>query len=101
MQRLNDQVAVVTGAGRGIGRGIASVLASEGARVVLCDIDADEADQTATELRVHGLDVLAVTTDVTDRSSVVAMAERVYAEHARIDIVAANAGIYPMADLAD
>jgi 3-oxoacyl-[acyl-carrier protein] reductase len=101
MQRLNDQVAVVTGAARGIGRGIASVLAAEGARVVLCDIDAEPAEQTATELRVQGLDVVALTTDVTDRASVVAMAERVYAEHGRIDIVAANAGIYPVAELAD
>jgi 3-oxoacyl-[acyl-carrier protein] reductase len=99
MQRLNDQVAVVTGAARGIGRGIASVLASEGARVVLCDIDAEQADQTATEFRVQGLDVVALTTDVTDRSSVTAVAERVYAEHGRIDIVAANAGIYPMTEL--
>jgi 3-oxoacyl-[acyl-carrier protein] reductase len=91
----------VTGAARGIGRGIASVLAAEGARVVLCDIDAQLAEQTATELRVQGLDVVALTTDVTARSSVVAMAERVYAEHRRIDIVAANAGIYPVAELVD
>lgn len=101
MQRLNDQVAVVTGAARGIGRGIAAVLAGEGARVVLCDTNAEQAEQTATEFRVQGLEAVAVTTDVTDRSSVVAMAERVYADHGRIDIVAANAGIYPMTELGD
>jgi 3-oxoacyl-[acyl-carrier protein] reductase len=100
MQRLTEQVAVVTGAARGIGRGIASVLAAEGARVVLCDVNAQPAEQTATELRVQGLDVVALTTDVTDRSSVEAMAERVLAEHGRIDIVAANAGIYPNTELA-
>jgi len=69
--------------------------------VALCDLDADLAAETATELRVQGLDVFALTMDVTDRSSVVAMAERVVAHHGRIDIVAANAGIYPVAELAD
>ena len=101
MQRLTDQVAVVTGAAQGIGRGIASVLAVEGARVVICDLDADLAEATATDLRAQGLDVLAVATDVTERASVDAMAAQVVAEHGRIDIVAANAGIYPTAALAE
>jgi 3-oxoacyl-[acyl-carrier protein] reductase len=100
MQRLTDQVAVVTGAARGIGRGIASVLGAEGARVVLCDVDGEFAESTAAILREQGLDALAVATDVTDRSSVEAMAARVVAEHGRIDVLAANAGIYPSADLA-
>jgi 3-oxoacyl-[acyl-carrier protein] reductase len=100
MQRLTDQVAVVTGAARGIGRGIASILAEEGARVVLCDLDAELAESTATSLREQGLDAIAVTADVTDRTSVEAMASRVIAEHRRIDILAANAGIYPPAELA-
>lgn len=101
MQRLTDQVAIVTGAAQGIGRGIASVLAAEGARVVICDLDADLAEATATELRAQGLDVLAVATDVTDRASVDAMAARVVADYSRIDILAANAGIYPTAALAE
>jgi len=100
MQRLTDQVAVVTGAARGIGLGIASVLAAEGARVVICDLDAELADTSTTRLREQGLDVLAVATDVTDRASVDAMAALVVSEHGRIDILAANAGIYPVADLA-
>ena len=57
MQRLTDQVAVVTGAAQGIGRGIASVLGAEGARVVLCDLDAELAESTATSLREDGIDV--------------------------------------------
>ena len=100
MQRLTDQVAVVTGAASGIGRGIASVLAAEGARVVICDLDAELGESTATSLQAQELDVLAVATDVTDRASVDAMAARIVAEHGWIDIVAANAGIYPVADLA-
>ena len=100
MQRLTDQVAVVTGAAQGIGRGIASVLAQEGARVVLCDLDAELAESTATSLRAEGVDAFALATDVTDRTSVESMASRVVAEHGRIDILAANAGIYPPAELA-
>jgi 3-oxoacyl-[acyl-carrier protein] reductase len=95
MQALTDQVAVVTGAARGIGRGIASVLADEGASVVIVDVDRELAATTATELGG-----LAIAADVTDRPSVEAMATRVVDELGRIDIVAANAGIYPFADLA-
>ena len=90
----------MTGAAQGIGRGIAAVLAVEGARVVICDLDADLAESTATDLRAQGQDVLAVATDVTDRASVDAMAARTVAEYGRIDILAANAGIYPSTDLA-
>jgi 3-oxoacyl-[acyl-carrier protein] reductase len=100
MQRLTDQVAVVTGAARGIGRGIATVLAAEGAHVVICDRDAELAESTATALRRQGLDVLSVVTDVTDRASVAAMAAQVVSDRRRIDILAANAGIYPTADVA-
>ena len=90
----------MTGAAQGIGRGIASVLGAEGARVVLCDLDAELAESTATSLREDGIDALAIATDVTNRASVAAMASRVVAEHGRIDILAANAGIYPPAELA-
>jgi 3-oxoacyl-[acyl-carrier protein] reductase len=100
MQRLTNQVAIVTGAARGIGFGIASVLGAEGAHVVICDLDADLAESAAAKIRAHGVEVLAVTTDVSDRASVDAMAALVVAKHGRIDIVAANAGIYPTADLA-
>jgi 3-oxoacyl-[acyl-carrier protein] reductase len=95
MQALTDQVAVVTGAARGIGRGIASVLAAEGASVAIVDVDGELAATTAAELGG-----LAIAADVTDPPAVAAMASRVIEELGRIDIVAANAGIYPFADLA-
>jgi 3-oxoacyl-[acyl-carrier protein] reductase len=94
MKDLTDQVAVVTGAARGIGRGIASVLAAEGARVVIVDVDEELARETAEELGG-----LAVPADVTERASVDVMASRITDELGRIDIVAANAGIYPFAEL--
>jgi 3-oxoacyl-[acyl-carrier protein] reductase len=94
MQALTDQVAVVTGGARGIGRGIGSVLAAEGATVVVVDVEAALGETAAGELGG-----LAVSADVTERSSVEAMAARVVAEFGRIDIVCANAGAYPFADL--
>jgi 3-oxoacyl-[acyl-carrier protein] reductase len=94
VQALTDQVAVVTGGARGIGRGIASVLAAEGARVVIVDVEAELGERAAADLGG-----LAVAADVTDVASVEAMAARVVGELGRIDIVCANAGAYPFADL--
>ena len=67
--------------------------------MVICDLDAELAESTTAAFRAEGLDALAVATDVTDRASVDAMAALVVATHGRIDILAANAGIYPTADL--
>jgi 3-oxoacyl-[acyl-carrier protein] reductase len=94
MQSLTDQVAVVTGAARGIGRGIASVLAAEGAHVVVVDVDAELGATIAAELGG-----IAVAADVTDGASLESMAARVVEDLGRIDILAANAGIYPYAEL--
>jgi 3-oxoacyl-[acyl-carrier protein] reductase len=94
MQDLTGQVAVVTGGARGIGQGIGSVLAAEGARVVVVDVDAELGQAVAAELGG-----LAVSADVTERASVEAMAAHVVDELGRIDIVCANAGAYPFASL--
>jgi 3-oxoacyl-[acyl-carrier protein] reductase len=90
MKTLEDRVAVVTGAATGIGVGIASVLAAEGARVAIVDRDADAAARAASEL-----DAIALTADVASREQLDAVARDVLARWGRIDILAANAGIFP------
>jgi NAD(P)-dependent dehydrogenase (short-subunit alcohol dehydrogenase family) len=86
--RLKDKVAIITGAGRGIGASIAEAYAREGSRVVIAERDEVTGPQTAERLGVS-----FVRTDVTDQASVDALAEAVLAEHGRIDILVNNAGI--------
>jgi 3-oxoacyl-[acyl-carrier protein] reductase len=100
MQRLDGRVAVVTGAASGVGLGIAEVLAQEGARVVVVDLAPAPGERAAAALRSSGYDALAVAADVVDRAAVDAMAATVLEHYGRIDIVAANAGIYPAVAIA-
>jgi 3-oxoacyl-[acyl-carrier protein] reductase len=95
LQRLDGQVAVVTGGARGIGFGIASVLRSEGAELVIADVDEAMAEEAAVNLGANEGHALAVKVDVTLRTEVENMAAAAMARWGRIDILAANAGIYP------
>jgi 3-oxoacyl-[acyl-carrier protein] reductase len=85
---LDGRVAVVTGAASGVGLGIASVLAAEGARVAILDRDGEAAADAAAEL---GGDAIGLAADVTRREDLDAAVRSLD----RIDILAANAGIYP------
>lgn len=91
--KVKDQVAIITGSGRGIGRAIAEVLLGEGARVVISDINAEVTKQTADELNKGGAQVIGVPCNVTDKESVEKMVTEVVAQWGRIDILVNNAGI--------
>jgi len=101
MERLDGQVAIVTGGARGIGHGIATVLRAEGANVVIADINGAAAVQTAAQLDKAGEHTLAVQADVTAPADVESVAAEAVGRWGRIDILAANAGIYPHIPLAD
>src|SRR6195952_5621375 len=90
---LADQVAVVTGSGRGIGRAISHALMKEGARVVISDINEELCQKTASEFIAEGAEAIAVPCNVTDSASVGRMVEAIIAKWGRIDILVNNAGI--------
>lgn len=101
MRNLNGRVAVVTGAANGVGFGIAAVLAKEGAGVVVADLDLAAATDAVEKLTGAGRDALALQVDVADRASVGAMIVQVLDHYGRLDIMAANAGIFPAMALED
>ena len=91
--RLAGQSALVTGSGRGIGQAIAMRLASEGAQVMVADIDLNAANDTVDLISKAGGAAWARHVDVTDRGSVNAMVGAVVARHGRLDVAVSNAGI--------
>jgi NAD(P)-dependent dehydrogenase (short-subunit alcohol dehydrogenase family) len=91
---LPGQVAIVTGAGRGIGRATALELARLGADIVVAEIDRAGAERTAAEVKALGRRASVVATDVTSRKDLAAMAEGARTEFGRIDVLVNNAGIY-------
>jgi 3-oxoacyl-[acyl-carrier protein] reductase len=93
-QRLRDRVAIVTGAGHGIGKVYARRLASEGARVVVAELDGPAAHSVAEELTGAGLEAIAIQTDVADETSVSGMAQQTVDEFGRIDILVNNAAMF-------
>ncbi len=93
MFRLDGKVALVSGAGRGMGFGVAQALARQGAAVVINDFYADRAEAGAQLLRDEGLKAHAAVADMTDRTAIFAMVEALQTEHGAIDIFVHNAGI--------
>jgi 3-oxoacyl-[acyl-carrier protein] reductase len=99
--KLTGQVAVVTGAGRGIGRAIAHALGREGAAVVLAARSEPELEGVAREIQQAGGRALAVPTDVRQEAAVEALARRVLAEWRQVDVLVNAAGVATFAPVTD
>jgi NAD(P)-dependent dehydrogenase (short-subunit alcohol dehydrogenase family) len=93
MSDVNGKVAVVTGAGSGIGRALACELARRGARLAISDVDATGLAETARQVRVIGAVVREDRLDVTDRAAVLTYADDVATEFGGVNVVINNAGI--------
>jgi 3-oxoacyl-[acyl-carrier protein] reductase len=92
--KFTDKVAIVTGAGGGIGQAYAEALAREGAAVVVADINTEGADRVAAGIVAEGGRAIAVPVDVSDLESAGAMADRTIAEFGGIDFLVNNAAIF-------
>lgn len=90
---LKEQVALITGSARGIGREIAETFAKEGAAVVICDINADLANQAADELNAKGFRSASFGCDVTSLAQVEELVNKILDKFGKIDILVNNAGI--------
>src|SRR5687767_3189952 len=85
--KLNNKVAVITGGGQGIGRGIALAFASEGARIAILDIDGEKATAAATDCSNRGTDAMGVACDVADRAQVDEAVATVVGRFGGVDIL--------------
>src|SRR2546426_7014980 len=93
MNQLANQIAVITGAGRGIGRGIALKFAAEGADIVCVSRTAENAEKAANEIRALGRRAWAHAVDVADAAAVTAASEKILEEAGRVNILVNNAGV--------
>lgn len=93
MVDLTGKIALVTGGGRGIGRGIALVLASSGASVIIGDINGESAEAVAQEIEGMGTTAIAITMDVTSTASVTKAMLAIDSQLGAVDILANNAGV--------
>ena len=93
MQAPAGKVAVVTGAGSGIGRALAHQLAAEGCHLALADLDRENLAEVARELDRHDLKITTHLLDVAERAAVYAFADEVLAAHGSVQLVINNAGV--------
>jgi NAD(P)-dependent dehydrogenase (short-subunit alcohol dehydrogenase family) len=101
MKDLRDRVAAITGAASGIGRALALELAEQGAELAISDIDGPGVEKVAGEVAERGVRVSHAALDVADRAAVYAWADRVVADHGRVNLVINNAGVTVGASIED
>jgi len=94
MGKLEDRVAIITGGGTGIGKGIAKAFAGEGCNLVIASRTASRLEAAAKELRGSGVEVLAVPTDVGEESQVKALFQQTMARFGRLDILVNSSGAF-------
>jgi len=95
MDRLKNKVAIITGAGQGIGRGIALRLAKENCSVVVSDLNEENAQKVADEINQSGQKAIAIKCDVSQKIDVDNLISKTVESFGRLDILVNNAGIYP------
>ena len=93
---LKDRVAIITGAGRGIGFGIAETVCRQGACGIIGELDAARGEEAAAKLRAQGFAAEAIQLDVTQPASCRALVERVRNAHGQVDILVNNAGLFAL-----
>jgi NAD(P)-dependent dehydrogenase (short-subunit alcohol dehydrogenase family) len=98
MQRLAGRIAVVTGAGAGIGRAIADLFAAEGAEVYVTDLSGEAAVMVAKAIEMRGQRAIPMTTDVSRGQDVTALFREIGKAHGRIDVLVNNAGLNVRSD---
>ena len=92
--RLQNRVAVITGAAQGIGRAICLGMAREGANVVIADLQADKANTVVAEIQAIGAEGIVVEVNVANETSVKRLADRTFERFGHIDILVNDAGVY-------
>jgi NAD(P)-dependent dehydrogenase (short-subunit alcohol dehydrogenase family) len=93
MKELAGKVAVITGGGSGIGRGMAHAFADAGMKVAIGDIQPEAGDRVRAELEAKGVEAMALPLDVVDRAAVAAFADQIYARFGAVHLLCNNAGV--------